>query len=764
VTPSNCSSLVHSAQRRVMTGQTTAQRARTAWAVGAASLLVVVVALVPLRATAQSTAAGDTLQEVVVTAQKRSESLQNVPMSITAITAETMQRADIQSFEDYAAKVPNLSFGYGQGQGVLESRAISIRGIQGADTTGFYIDDLPLPTTMDPRVVDLQRIEVLRGPQGTLYGARSMGGTVRLITTPPDPSAYGGQLHLEASSIDGGGNGYQTDGTLNAPLWGDRAAVRVTAYSGTDGGFINRAYADPASPSGFDVVRNVARTEFDGADVSLLWKVTDNFSVRPTFMYQLSTMNGLPNADISPGNLTEFRAFNIPENTRDRYTIAGLTMTYATPLGDFTSATSIFDRQAFEVEDVSEYVSGAFGLPLIRDPILSWNSRHSFTEEMRFASHDLGPFQFVGGLYYSNQLFTFSNLDNIPGLNAASGGAFGTDLAIIGNVPERTKQKAVFGELTYHLTSQWSATFGGRYSWDDFSFTSTQGGIVAGGLPPVVTGAESDHGFTPKGAIKYAPNPNLDFYALASKGFRLGGAQVPPPPPFCGADYANFGITPAQLETFQGDSLWNYEIGAKSRMLDNRLTVNAAAFLIDWTNLQQTLRFSCGFSSLINSGKARTRGGELEISAVPIDNLTVSGGVGYTDAKILSPGALLTIPAAGSAVQQVAPWTGNLSVEYTHALGNGFRGVIRGDYSYTDHSFSASNDPENPRLRQSYELTNIRFGVLKDFWEAAAYVHNVGDRHANLGDAQSEAAEDPGRPRFFINPPRTYGLEFRLLF
>lgn len=727
---------------------------------------------------AQSAAGGEVLEEVVVTAQKRAENLQSVPMSVTAITAETMQRADIADFIDYATKVPNLTFSYGQGQGVLESRAIAIRGIQGANTTGFYVDDLPLPTTIDPKVVDLERIEVLRGPQGTLYGAGSMGGTVRLITTPPTLSAYEGQAHVEASSVDGGGNGYQIDGTLNMPIATDRAALRLTAYSGTDGGFINRAVPIPVNQGNiadifepqthYDFIKNVASTEFDGVTASLLLKVTDDFTIRPLFMYQLSTMNGLPEADRSPGNLTEYRTFDVPEDTRDRWTISGVSMSYSSAAGEITSSTSVFDRQAYEVEDVSEFTSAAFGIPALSSGVGAGNSRHSFVEELRFASIESRRLHFVGGLYYSKQMLTFSLVQDVPGLNAASGNAFGTDLVAMGFNPQTQRQSAAFGELTYDVTNEWSVTVGERYSREDSSYLLAQAGIVAGGLPPVMSGDLRADGFTPKAVLKYAPSSNVDYYALASKGFRLGGPQAPPPPGFspglCGADYASSGLTPQQLETYQSDSLWNYEIGAKSRLLNERLTLNAAAFQINWANVQQLLRFNCGFSAIFNAGKARSRGGELELSAIPLEYLNVTLAVGYTDARILETGPLIAEPAAGSAIQNVAPWTASFSGDYSFPLIAGYRGLARIDYSYTDHSFSANNDPASPRLRQPYELTNVHFGISKNAWTVTAFVNNIFDVHANLGDVESEAAEDPGRPRFLVNPPRTYGLEARVKF
>ncbi len=267
-------------------------------------------------ASADETNGSNALNEITVTAQKRSENILDVPMSITAISAQTIQQAGIVDFMDYALKVPNLTFGYADGQGIVNSRSIAIRGVQGLSTTGFYLNDVPLPDGVNPMTVDLARIEVLRGPQGTLYGARSMGGTVRLITDAPDPSGFSGTVHQSVSALHDGAvgtvPGYQTDASVNFNL-GSTAAIRVTGFTLSDPGWLERRFPNAGNPGSYSTVSPVATKNESGATVALLWNATDNLTFKPTLMYQNSRTNGMPLGDYTPGNEIQQRLFNVPE-------------------------------------------------------------------------------------------------------------------------------------------------------------------------------------------------------------------------------------------------------------------------------------------------------------------------------------------------------------------------------------------------------------------------------------------------------------------
>jgi outer membrane receptor protein involved in Fe transport len=406
-------------------------------------------------AVAQS-AGSEKLEEVVVTAQRRSESLQEVPLSITALSAASLEQKAVTSFFDYAGKVPSLAFA-NTGDGSGTARTISIRGISGDGTTGFYIDETPVPDSIDPRVVDVERIEVLRGPQGTLYGARSMGGTVRLITAQPNFDEFSGRVRVNGSKTAEADNAnYGIDGAFNAPLAGGRAAVRGVAFYQRDAGFLKRHFlanpadaanlppaADPTNLGGLPTAtrKDVGRTESWGGALSLSVKLGDAWSVTPRVMYQKSKANGflyadagtypvpapdpsvaLPPVDMRPRSYVQNRFYDLPESSTDEWTLGSITLKYEGSSFSFLSSTSYFDRTVDETEDQTDFLwqnleSPFDGLPLgdINDPnapayhavpipstIRELKQIHRFVQEFRVTSKLDGPFQYVAGLFFSD--------------------------------------------------------------------------------------------------------------------------------------------------------------------------------------------------------------------------------------------------------------------------------------------------------------------------------------------------------------------------
>jgi outer membrane receptor protein involved in Fe transport len=479
-------------------------------------------------------------------------------------------------------------------------------------------------------------------------------------------------------------------------------------------------------------------------------------TVRPIVLTQYSALNGFPLSDYTASTLTQLRPLDVPESAWSKWTFGGIALNYKTSIGDITSASSWFNWQNFESEDYSQQLQAVLGTPLLPASFLTWQPQHSFVEELRFVSHFSGPLQVTAGVYYANTLSNYNQTANVPGLNTAAGGLLGTDLVFSEFNPNRSKEYAAFSELTYRLTTRWSTTVGLRYTRIDHSFDIVLGGIASGGLPGG-QGTASEEKTTPKVVVQYQASPELSYYVLAAQGFRPGNAQIPPPENFCAADYAAAGVTPSEISKYDADSLWNYEVGVKRQLLDRRLTVNGALFWIEWSALQQEVLFTCGYPYTANVGHARSRGGELEIAAVPIDGLMLNAGVGYTDARITETSP--SVPGwVGEPVQQVAPWTVNVSGDYTFALYGPWRGVLHVDYSYVDQSYSANNNAVQPRLRPSYDIANVRAGVSTGRYDILAFVSNVGNTHANLGDNQSQASELAGRPRILVNLPRTYGL------
>jgi len=407
-----------------------------------------------------TTANTGALEEVTVTAQKRVESEQSVPLSMTTFSTAVLEQKAIEEFFDYGTKVPNLGFAM-TGDGVGTSRTISIRGISGDNVTGFYIDDTPLPDSIDPRILDVERIEVLRGPQGTLYGARSMGGTVRIITKTPDFGGFWADVHAGVSDTwNTDRPNYTGDAVVNVPLGSDRLALRLSGFYDTEAGYLKRRYCtNPATagvscfplttdPALTTTVDNVAQVNTYGGAAALAIKVTDTLTVTPRALVQRADYNGFPMADyvaapgqypntgyvypapgsqvpplptplippVTPNNFVQGRFFNIPEGGYDYWNLYTLTIHWNTGIGDLVSATAYFDRTVLETEDETDFVYASLlplaslqiGVPTIPLPgpiasgITEKKYYQRFVEELRFASNLQGPVQYVVGGFYSD--------------------------------------------------------------------------------------------------------------------------------------------------------------------------------------------------------------------------------------------------------------------------------------------------------------------------------------------------------------------------
>lgn len=700
--------------------------------------------------------------EIVVTATKRSESLQSVGLSITAMSGDDLAAKGVASFADYGDSIPNLSYG-ATGDGSLGSRGIAIRGIQGAGATGFYIDDTPVPDSLDPQIVDLERIEVLRGPQGTLYGARSMGGTVRLITRQPDFSGVSGSLRGGLSFTKEGGVNYLTDGSLNLPVVNDLIAVSIQGFYSDETGVFDKRVT---GGGGSSLTKNVDDRRAYGGQIAVRIQPSDALTVTPRIWYQRTEQDGFPFADVSPGNFVQERAFDIDEGGYDEWTLYSLTGNYVTDFGTFTSSTSYFDRKTPETEDYTAFVQAIFELAEPLPAQIDRNLRlKRFVQELRFSSDFSGPFQIVAGVFYSssrdyNDYLPASVVDGLDDALGA-GGTLG-DLAFTTTRHLRTKERAVFGEASLDLVEGLTATVGLRYFSNSQRYRERGDGIISGGPVSIDRDKTTENGVTPKFLIEYQANRDFLVYASAAKGYRVGGFNGDISPT-CDADLDAIGTTRDQTLSYKSDSLWNYEVGTKASLFDRKLTANVAAFRIDWSNIQQNVLLPCGFPFIGNSGKARSTGFEVELNARPVQDLRIGLAIGYADAKIVQAGAG-TPQLAGSPVYQVPEWTIATNAEYSVPVTTDFEGFLRGDYSFTDASYSANNDPLNPRKRPSYSLVDIRAGVRNETFEVAVYAKNLTDEHANLADNRSLAAEAPGLPRIVTNRPRTIGLEARYRF
>jgi iron complex outermembrane receptor protein len=768
---------------------------------------------------------GGQLEEITVTAQKRAESQQNVPMSITTFGAVALEQKNINDFFDYATKVPNLAFAP-TGDGVGTARTISIRGVSGNNVTSFYIDDTPLPDSIDPRVLDLDHIEILRGPQGSLYGARSMGGLVRTVTKEPDLNNFSMTLHGGASYTDHTNTpNYVGDAVANIPLIQDVVALRVSAFYDYEAGYFKRSYCansatamdltcTPLAPTGITTVDNVGALDTSGFIAALTIKANDSLTITPKLILQRAGYNGFPMADyltdtgngigypvptpltgaatpsrMVPTDFTQARWFNVPEGGTDDWALSSITVHWKTGVGELVSSSSYFSRKVLETEDETDFVyaaitAGAGGKPQ-PSAISEEKDYQEFVQEVRFVSALQGPVQFVAGAFYSDThgrlpFAAYYPPATAPGLDLTLTGAPGVELTpgypnliFAQDFHTDIKEPAAFGEVSYTPIEPLKLTGGLRwYQVKNYS-QGYELGLATGGGPAVVSPPETttESGVNPKFEADYHLTQDQMVYANVAKGYRPGGIVPIVPSGEAGTatdctaslKAVDPNISISQTRTYQSDSLWNYELGTKTAWLDHRLTVDAAAFYIKWKNIQQEILLSCGFQYIANAGAAVSKGGELEVRARPTEPLELSLGLGYQNAKI-TEASIESPQPVGSPIYQVPDWTGNGSVQYTAPLVGEWKMVSNADYSYIGRSYSGNNQPSDPRLRPSYRLINAHIGFDRGPFEIALVGKNLGNEIANLGDSRSIAAETPGRPRLFVNQPRTVGIEFRQSF
>ena len=766
--------------------------------VPAGATLVIALSTVQL-ALAQSTlpapdarTVSNALEEITVTAQKRSESLQKVPLSIVAFTADSIAETGVQDFASLAARIPGVTLNSaGPGQSSYSIRGVASVG-GNSPTTGLYIDDTPiLPSGGDgasagiePDLFDLARIEVLRGPQGTLYGASSMGGTIKLITNQPNLTKQEAAVSLEGSDTAHGGGNARLDAMYNLPLIEDRVALRVVGTYKHFSGFIDREVgvwapnpgvapsfpAYPVSPSKpSSIVRDVNTEDLYSLRTQLKVAVSDAFSITPSVWVQDLQMGGLPNYDVPSGQaggpLVQARPFNLSEAYSDRFVLSNLTMTYELGWGSLLSTTSYMHRQETNPDDETEALEitipqGQF-VPNVYAPIVT---TRELTEELRLAFGSAGSaLTGVVGAYFNNSNrhyyvnYLTPNYAQLFGnsytTNTLLGGGPLSDVNYSQHGDYAPKQSAVFAELNYALTDKLKATAGLR--WYDMQYTAQryEDGWSNGG-PTLSTGAAKDTGFNPKASLGYQATAEQLYYATVSRGVRPGGVNTSNlAAKGCGQDYGPYGP----------DSLWNYELGAKTRWLDDALTVNAAAYYIRWSDVQQGETLPCSYQITQNAGSAIVHGGELETEAKVGSHLHLGAGVGYTKAELGADAPNLG-GLKGQQLENVPLWNGNANAKYVFVPATGYDAFVRADGQYVGESYPSFDRSDQSTFQRAYAVLDLRAGLLHDAWEANVFVSNVFDKQAALSAYLSDNYSASSRTRMFTNRPRTAGVVLKWKF
>ena len=767
---------------------------------------------------AAAPAEGTVLEEIMVTAEKRASTVQDTPISITAVSGADLAERGIVDFATLAAETPGISMRQnGPGQTEFEMRGMTSSG-GNSPTVGFYLDDVPMTSpaqaqngkvVIDPSLYDLNRAEMLRGPQGTLYGAGSMGGTVKLITNQPDTQGFHASGAATTSETAGGGFNYTVNGMLNLPLIDNQMALRLVGTDSHTSGWIDRIVLSdfPLSNSTGFIRGNVqgAPVQHDytqsnaehlsGGRATLLWHVTDNFTLTPSVFYQRVTQDGPSAYDSVPGTMAHYQPFDIAEPYSDQFTLGALTANYHASAFDLTSVTARWTRTSTQTQDTSESFENPYTCITIAPhcgqlpfygpngvgsgPVVGTETDPSsqFSEELRIASTGDGPLKGVAGVFYSDfksqwQLNTQSqnNSSYVDFSNFTTPAATTTVWGL--NEPANIRQWAVFGEGTWAITAAFKATAGLRL----FSYTSDLSMYFAGwgsplgcAAPSTTDVSQSATGVDPKFNLSYEFSQDLMVYATAAKGFRPGGGNQPlpnfPPP----NAPANFGYS-AWPKTYNSDSLWSYEVGEKSRFLDRHLIVNAGVYYEDWTQIQlEELPF--GYPLFDNAGEAKIYGGEFELQALIGGGFTVSASGAYTHAT-LEPGLHYTIVLQGQAVGEpaatvvpdVPKYTANVGLDYIHALDGQLSLVAHADYTYTGQRYDlvAINQGQMWSL-PGYGLASLRFGVKSaSDWNVSLFCTNLTNDHPALENMTALNLANPDYNRVITAQPRTIGLDFSM--
>jgi iron complex outermembrane recepter protein len=781
-----------------------------------ASLLALVCGGAPAFAQSADEAAESDI--IIVTATKRDANLQDIPFSINAQTAADIQKSGATTLEDLSRNVAGLSIqNLGPGQSQVAIRGVSagqiVRDQPGVkEQVGIYLDESVISLSLftpDLDLFDLNRVETLRGPQGTLFGSGSVGGTVRYITNQPKLGKFEGTIEANANLVDGDDFGGHVKGAINLPV-GDKVAVRAVGYYTRYGGFI-----DALTPAGTQ--KDVNDGKRYGGRLAITFEPSDNISITPRIVYQKIETNGFNrqetfNLFANPFTTTrpavtfkerqQFLLLN--EAFEDETIIGDATIKIGLGAVDLTSVSTYTRRDILVSRDASALtgsVSVDLGFPTaaisLPSNLLDTTKVDAYTQEARLSSNGKGKFQWVVGGFFSDTKRKYAQRLPTPGYDAAtdatlgagtSAGArngFGANSPFNSDLPYSLKQYSVFGEGSYELTDKFTATVGGRYYDYKEVRTITSGGLFANGDRGRVDKTTST-GFSPRVLLSYKATENITVNAQASKGFRLGGVNDPLNANLCqGTDRATFG----GFQNYDDETLWNYEAGIKTK--SRGVTFNAAVFYNDIKNLQTTLDAgSCSSRIVFNVDKAHSVGAEFELSAKPTKRIDIGISGSIIDSQYDSTvrdgtGAVIGGIRNGNRLPTVPRFQISANSTYTAPIGDGNEVFVTGSVQHIGNRFTQPSDQEPPasfftsrlpfggatgtEVRSittklpSYEVVNVSLGVnLKSGLSIIGYVTNLFDENALL----SLDRERGGRARigFATNTPRTYGVTVRTSF
>ncbi|HVT05116.1 MAG TPA: TonB-dependent receptor [Thermoanaerobaculia bacterium] len=765
-------------------------------------------------------------EEIVVTARKREETVQDVPISVAAPTESELRDRGAETIEDVAANVAGFTVqNLGPGQSQVAMRGVSsgqiVRDQPGVkEQVGVYLDESVISVSLftpDIDLFDMSRIEVLRGPQGTLFGSGSLSGTVRYISNQPKFGVSESVGDFTLGSIDGGGTGGSAKAAVNVPF-GDTAAMRVAAYYTRYGG-----YMDAVQPN-LSVKKNVNNGDRTGARVAFGFKPSEKLTITPRILYQKVKMNGWNRIDdfnilanpftttrpaVTLGDRRQFT--QIKEPFDDKFFLGDLNLSYDLGGKTLTSISSYTDRDVLVVRDAgaltSSITGGSIGLKAnvytLDSPLDDKTKAKAFTQEVRL-SGATPKLQWLTGAFYADTDRKYGQSLLVSGFETASGiptrGLRAPkDVLFFSDLSYQFRQFALFGEGTYSVTDRLDLTGGLRY-YDfkedrDQVFDGIFGNDDNGKLLVSTSGSTKATGIAPRVIAGFKMNDNTRLNAQISKGFRLGGINDPLNVPLCTAqDLITFG----GRDEWKDEELWNYEVGSKSRIFGNRGSLNVSAYYMDIKNLQATVTAgSCSSRVIFNVPKARTTGAELEFEIAPSSAFDFAISASHNNSKLRSTvtstdkngvvsvvagikegNRLPTVPENQAAAAATFHWVAkqNLAGYVTAAyqyVGSRFTQIgdqAAGFGTVNLNSFGAntiggpltqSTFRFNPEL-PAYDILNLRFGILKNRWDTALFINNLTDERALLALDQERGTR--ARVGYLTNQPRTIGISTRINF
>lgn len=726
--------------------------------------------------TAAPGAQADQLQEITVTAEKRAEKLGDVPISISAYTTEDMDLRGIRDIKDIATVTPGVIYTEDGAFNNISIRGVTSTATAGASLAAIYVNDVPVQvrtglgafSTDIPQIFDLDRVEVLRGPQGTLFGASAMGGAIRFISPEPNLNHYSGYARAEVAETEDGALSDEAGVAYGGPIVDDKLGFRVSAWHRTDGGYVNHESYLPGGANQTNANsadRYTARGALTFAPISAV-RMTAAVFVQEVNDNDLGKFYPVA-SDPSAGKFVETDLLLNP--ARDRFVVPSFKIDADLSWADFASNTGYLNRHFAQYVDYTTVIPAALGQPAPTtandyQQLGELTTQNTFVQELRLNSPaSLERWKWTVGAYYSdarqNGIETIA-APTYPG--ALVNGVYSFDASE--NFDD--EELAGFGNLEYSFGHGLSVLAGVRVS----SLTNryfSQGAGPLFGAARTVTGLNKATPVTPKFGINYKLNEDNLFYVSAAKGYRVGGSNAPItiPNDACQEQLNALGLN--DNPTYKPDTLWSYEVGSKNNLLGGRLAVDASVFHIDWTNIQRTVQIPvCTAGLTLNLGNATSDGFDLALNGRITDHLKTSLEVGYTSARTAETVTFSGVQyaAKGEQISDYPPWTSAIALEYDFETAREHNEYLRVENRYNSKNsgrFSFLNPVNTGAYNQTQgidaavETLIFRAGVIRGGFDLSLFVNNVTNAHPLLAVVTTEASSAYGAETI---RPRTVGL------